>query len=191
MEQKTQVAQLVTKDTTIGDFVQKYPSVVEILTDQGVHCVGCGAAVFETLEQGLKGHGKSDEVITKVIVDINEALALEGAGEAVSDELVFTESAAAKVKELLQKQAKEDYGLRVSVVAGGCSGFKYQFEFDKEADEGDFTTVVNGVKFFVDQTSLEQLKGARVDYVEALQGAGFKVENPNAKAGCGCGKSFH
>ncbi|MFH1649536.1 MAG: iron-sulfur cluster assembly accessory protein, partial [Candidatus Woesearchaeota archaeon] len=73
---------------------------------------------------------------------------------------------------------------------GGCSGFQYGMEIIPEADPGDTTIEVDGVKFFVDAQSHELLKGAKVDYVDSLQGAGFKISNPNAKSTCGCGQSF-
>jgi iron-sulfur cluster assembly accessory protein len=104
--------------------------------------------------------------------------------------LSLTEKAAEKVKEI---QAAENieagYGLRLRVVGGGCSGFAYDLYFD-QVTESDRVFDSHGVKLVVDQMSLQYLAGTQVDYVEGLQGAGFKFGNPNVKSTCGCGSSF-
>jgi iron-sulfur cluster insertion protein len=104
--------------------------------------------------------------------------------------LGLTEKAAEKVREI---QAAENieaaYGLRLRVVGGGCSGFAYDLYFD-QVTEMDRTFDSHGVKLVVDQMSLQYLAGTTVDYVEGLQGAGFKFNNPNVKSTCGCGSSF-
>jgi iron-sulfur cluster insertion protein len=102
----------------------------------------------------------------------------------------LTEKAAEKVIEIKKAEAiDENYGLRLRVVGGGCSGFSYDLYFDQVAD-GDKTFDSRGVKLVVDQMSLMYLMGTEVDYVEGLQGAGFKFGNPNVKSTCGCGSSF-
>jgi iron-sulfur cluster assembly accessory protein len=178
--------QLITRNMTIGDLVAQYPSVVEVLLDEGVHCVGCGASYFETIEQGLAGHGKTDEEIDDVVKRLNEAVPKE---EGSSEALLITEKAADKLKELL-KQQKGEFGLRISVLKGGCSGLQYEFAFDDETSKDDNVFNISGVKFVVDKESFEKLKGSRIDYLDSLTGAGFKVSNPNASHTCGCGQSF-
>jgi len=102
----------------------------------------------------------------------------------------LTELAASKVKEIKTAEGIDDnYGLRLRVVGGGCSGFSYDLYFDQVAD-GDKTYQSQGVKLVVDQMSLMYLMGTQIDYVEGLQGAGFKFNNPNVKSTCGCGSSF-
>jgi iron-sulfur cluster assembly accessory protein len=184
---QTQTEQRITRNMTIGDLVQLYPSVVEVLLDEGVHCVGCGASYFETIEQGLAGHGKSDEEINDVVKRLNDAIPAE---EGTSESLVVTEKAAEKLKELLKEQ-KGNFGLRISVLKGGCSGLQYEFAFDDESTDKDSVFEISGVKFIVDKESLEKLKGSRVDYLDSLTGAGFKISNPNAHSTCGCGQSFN
>src|SRR5438093_12448427 len=107
------------------------------------------------------------------------------------EELVgLTAIAAEKVKEIKTAEGiEEGYGLRLRVVGGGCSGFAYDLYFD-QVTELDRTFDSHGVKLVVDQMSLQYLAGTEVDYVEGLQGAGFKFGNPNVKATCGCGSSF-
>jgi iron-sulfur cluster insertion protein len=104
--------------------------------------------------------------------------------------VALTELAAAKVKEIKAAEGIDDnYGLRLRVVGGGCSGFSYDLYFD-QVSEADKTFDSHGVKLVVDQMSLMYLMGTTVDYVEGLQGAGFKFSNPNTKSTCGCGSSF-
>ena len=105
--------------------------------------------------------------------------------------ITFTDKGAEKVQEFLAAQgdALETSGLRVGVRGGGCSGFQYALAFDTER-EGDEVFVDHGLRILVDGPSLPYVKGAVVDYVDTLQGAGFKVDNPNVIAACGCGSSF-
>ncbi len=102
----------------------------------------------------------------------------------------LTESAVSKVHEILGTQDPKPEGLRISVVGGGCSGFSYSMAFENKANMLDKVYSYNGLKVFVDQASLLYLDGANVDYVENVEGSGFKFENPNVKSTCGCGSSF-
>ncbi|MHC4549917.1 MAG: HesB/IscA family protein [Planctomycetota bacterium] len=105
--------------------------------------------------------------------------------------ITITDRAAAKGKELLQKeQGLERPGLRVKIVGGGCSGLNYRMEFESGPAEGDELFEHAGFRVFVDRKSLFFLNGSELDYVEALTGAGFRFANPNAKSTCGCGDSF-
>ena len=103
----------------------------------------------------------------------------------------LTSHAVAKVKEIMAQQNPLPAGLRVGVVGGGCSGFSYSMSFENQAGMMDKVYEFDGLKVFVDATSMMYLKGATVDYVETLEGAGFKFENPNVKSTCGCGSSFN
>jgi iron-sulfur cluster assembly protein len=102
----------------------------------------------------------------------------------------LTENAVAKVKEILETQDPKPQGLRISVVGGGCSGFSYSMAFENTPSMLDKTYDYSGLKVFIDQASLLYLDGASVDYVETLEGSGFKFDNPNVKSTCGCGSSF-
>jgi iron-sulfur cluster insertion protein len=104
--------------------------------------------------------------------------------------MVFTDSAANKVKTLLAEEGNAELKLRVFVTGGGCSGFQYGFKFDENINEGDTAIENNGVTMVVDPLSFQYLMGAEVDYVEGLQGAQFVIKNPNATTTCGCGSSF-
>jgi iron-sulfur cluster assembly protein len=102
----------------------------------------------------------------------------------------LTEMAVGKVKEILDSQEPKPAGLRISVVGGGCSGFSYSMAFENAPGMLDKTYQFDGLKVFVDQASLLYLDGAQVDYVESMEGSGFKFSNPNVKSTCGCGSSF-
>ncbi len=102
----------------------------------------------------------------------------------------LTERAIGKVTEIMESQDPKPNGLRISVVGGGCSGFSYSMAFENQPSMLDKTYNFNGLKVFVDQASMLYLDGAEVDYVETLEGAGFKFGNPNVKSTCGCGSSF-
>jgi len=104
--------------------------------------------------------------------------------------VTITKKAADKVIEIATQEKKAGFGLKVFVFPGGCSGFQYGLDFEEKAGENDIEIEENGVKLFVDKDSVELLKGSSIDYVDSLQGAGFKVENPNVQHSCGCGKSF-
>ena len=104
--------------------------------------------------------------------------------------VTLTAKAVSKVKEIMAQQNPLPTGLRVGVVGGGCSGFSYSMSFENGAGMMDKTFEFDGLKVYVDATSVMYLNGCRVDYVETLEGAGFKFENPNVKSTCGCGSSF-
>jgi iron-sulfur cluster assembly accessory protein len=104
--------------------------------------------------------------------------------------LSLTDNAIAKVKEIMAQQDPIPAGLRVGVVGGGCSGFSYNMTFENQQGMMDKVFHFDGLKVFVDATSAMYLDGCIVDYVETLEAAGFKFENPNVKSTCGCGSSF-
>jgi iron-sulfur cluster insertion protein len=104
--------------------------------------------------------------------------------------LVFTDSAARKVGELIREEGNPNLKLRVFVTGGGCSGFQYGFTFDEKEEDGDTCVVNQGVQLLVDPMSFQYLSGAEIDYREDLEGAQFVIRNPNATTTCGCGSSF-
>ena len=104
--------------------------------------------------------------------------------------LTLTDTAVNKVKEIMAQQNPQPSGLRVGVVGGGCSGFSYQMAFESQSTPMDKVIQFDGLKVFVDATSLMYLDGTEIDYIETLEGAGFKFNNPNVKTTCGCGSSF-
>jgi iron-sulfur cluster insertion protein len=108
----------------------------------------------------------------------------------MTNPIIFTDSAAAKVSELIAEEGNDNLKLRVYVTGGGCSGFQYGFTFDEEMNEDDTRVTNGGVTVLVDSMSIQYLTGAEVDYKEDLSGAQFVIRNPNATTTCGCGSSF-
>ena len=189
MATKQQIIQLIAKDMPIGQIFEKYPQkaakLADVMTNHGLHCVGCHVNVFETIEQGAMGHGMNKKELDLLLKSMNDVLmenkeSIEG--------LRLTKAALTKVKELQQKEKKTGCGLRVAVEPGGCAGSSYALYFDKEA-KGDHVIKQDEVTAYIRPEHFELLKGTEVDYVDGLQGAGFKFNNPNAKKACGCGHS--
>ena len=110
--------------------------------------------------------------------------------ETLPDPLVFTDSAANKVKQLIDEEGNPELKLRVFVTGGGCSGFQYGFTFDETVSEDDTAMQKGGVTLLIDPMSLQYLAGAEIDYQESIEGAQFVIKNPNASSTCGCGSSF-
>jgi iron-sulfur cluster insertion protein len=104
--------------------------------------------------------------------------------------VLFTDSAADKVKQLINEEKNPALMLRVFVSGGGCSGFQYGFTFEESANDDDMKVEKGGVTLLIDPLSFQYLIGAEIDYQESLQGAQFVIKNPNAKTTCGCGSSF-
>src|SRR5487761_514120 len=105
--------------------------------------------------------------------------------------VILTPLAIERVKEFMAKdKTKNANGLRIFVMAGGCSGYQYGMVLEKEAKSDDITWADNGISLYVDKQSAGLIKGAKIDFVETVQGSGFKIENPNAVSSCGCGNSF-
>ncbi|MBB5191210.1 iron-sulfur cluster insertion protein [Silvimonas terrae] len=103
---------------------------------------------------------------------------------------IFTDSAAGKVRDLIEEEGNPDLKLRVFVTGGGCSGFQYGFTFDEIVNEDDTAVEKSGVTLLIDPMSYQYLVGAEIDYVESLEGSQFTIKNPNATSTCGCGSSF-
>lgn len=106
------------------------------------------------------------------------------------EQISITDSAVAKIVDLLAEENNPNVKLRTFVQGGGCSGFQYGFTFDEEVNEDDFVIEKQGVKILVDAMSMQYLTGATIDYREDLMGASFSIKNPNAQTTCGCGSSF-
>ncbi len=177
------------KDMTIeeifSNFPQKSQKLAQAMTNKGLHCVGCHASVSETLEEGMAGHGFTPKDMDKLINELNAIL------EEVVDPttICLTKRAAEKYAEILESEEKTGYGLRLTERAGGCSGFEYGLDFSASAGEEDAVFLSHGIEIHVRKDEAENLLGCEIDYVDGLQGAGFKISNPNVKSACDCGSS--
>ena len=189
MEQ-IQASGKISKDLTIQEIFQIYPGkaqkLAQIMTSAGLHCIGCGASVFETIEEGVLGHGMSEEKLDALLKELNDEVQRKGS---FTDAVAVTKLAGEKVRELSKKFKKEGWGIKIGLMKAGCSGFQYDIALQEKAGKDDVAFEVEGVKVFVDKQDLERLNGSEIDWVDGLQGAGFKVNNPNAHHSCGCGSS--
>ena len=111
--------------------------------------------------------------------------------QAAPSTVVLSDTAAAKVKSLLEQEGRDDLALRIAVQPGGCSGLRYQLFFDDRTLDGDSFLDFGGVKVVVDRMSGPYLGGATIDFVDTIEKQGFTIDNPNAKGSCACGESFH
>ena len=108
-----------------------------------------------------------------------------------ADSINVSDTAAAKVKALLEQEGRDDLQLRIAVQPGGCSGLRYQLFFDERNLDGDVVTDFDGVSVVVDRMSVPYLNGAVIDFVDTIEKQGFTIDNPNATGSCACGDSFH
>lgn len=181
--------QTITSDMTIGDIFSKFPhqsqKLAQAITNAGLHCVGCNAAVWETLEAGMLGHGMQRSAIDDLVGKLNTIL-----GEEIDlDTISMTPRAAKKFAEIAKEEGKPGCALRFGDMAGGCSGFEYILDFSEKKETDDTTFESNGISIHVNNKMVKRLLGSQIDFVDGLHGSGFKVSNPNVKSSCGCGKS--
>ena len=181
---------LVTEETILGELMMKYPKAVEVLSKYGVPATGCSIPVSETLGWAVKKYVTAGQA-EKMLEEINSAAATVAENrKTLPDNVELTDASVKKIKEIILKETKKGFNLRVEVKPGGCAGMSYEFSLDDEIKNGDGIIEKDGLKVVIDNASMENLKGARIDYVESLQRSGFKVDNPNAHAVCSCGQSF-
>lgn len=175
----------MTIEEIFSRFPQKSQKLGQEMTNAGLHCVGCGAATWETLEMGMLGHGFAEHEIDALLGRLNAIL------EETMDlsTITLTSRAAKQFQRILDEEGKKGWALRFGIRAGGCSGYEYILEFSQNPKDDDRAFKSEGVDIHVNEKDAELLIGCEIDYCDGLQGAGFKISNPNAKGSCGCGKS--
>jgi iron-sulfur cluster assembly accessory protein len=185
-DKKTQkIHDKMTIEEILSLFPYKAQRLSQEITNAGLHCVGCHAATYETLEAGMRGHGMGQEAIDRLVDALNALLEEESDPSTIT----MTKRAASKYREILAEEGKESWGLRFGEQMAGCNGFEYLLDYSEKALEEDAVFESFGVQIHVNKKMLKRLLGAVIDYVDALQGSGFKVSNPNVKSACGCGSS--
>lgn len=177
----------MTIEDILGMFPNKAQKLAQEITNAGLHCIGCHAAVWETLEAGMMTHGKNDAQIDELVHRLNALLA-----EKVDDQTIsITSRGASKFLEILTEEGKHGWGMSFSEELAGCNGFEYILDFSEKADENDEIFISNGIEIHVKKPMVPRLLGSEIDYVEGLRGAGFKISNPNVRSSCGCGSSHN
>ncbi len=185
----TETAQVISKEMTIEEIFSRFPhksqKLAQEMTNSGLHCVGCGAATWETLEAGMLSHGFAPEDVDDMVNRLNTILAQNADLSTIS----MTKRAADKYLQILKEDGKEGWGLRFGDKAAGCSGFEYVLDYSEKAESDDVVFSSHGVDLHVNTNDVKRLLGSEIDYFDGLNGSGFKISNPNVKGSCGCGKS--
>lgn len=188
MAEKTQSSHIVatmTIEAIFSHFPHKAQRLAQELSNAGLHCVGCGAATWETLEAGCLTHGMSFDMIEGLIRRLNAILD----EEIDLSTITLTPRAATKYLQILEDEDKSGWGLRLLEQPGGCGGYEYVLDFSQESKETDEVFESQGIEIHIDKPLVQHLLGCEIDYIDGLRGSGFKVSNPNVSAACACGSS--
>lgn len=189
--QKETSRKIIHRQMTIEEILSLFPHkaqrLAQEITNAGLHCVGCQAATWETLEAGMYGHGMSDAAIEKLVGRLN-ALLDEKVDEST---ITITPRAASKFIEILNEEGKQGWGMRFAEIPAGCSGFEYVLDYSEKALAEDTIFESSGVKIHVTTAMVPRLLGSVIDFVDGLRGSGFKITNPHVKSSCGCGTSHN
>ncbi len=179
----------ITKDMIIGDildsFEHKGEEIANEMSNAGLHCVGCGSAAFESLEDGMRAHGIDDNAINALVDRLNEIVSCKRDMNSIS----MTSRAAAKFESICNDEGVAGAPLRFDVTSGCCGGNEYLLDFSDSFDEKeDAIFESHGIKIYVNKKSLPKLLGSEIDYIDNFSDDGFKVNNPNIHT-CQCGSS--
>lgn len=183
--QKKKIHPQMTIEEILSLFPYKAQRLSQEITNAGLHCVGCHAATWETLEAGMMGHGMNQVAIDRLVGRLNALLD----EEVDPTTITMTPRAAKKYLEILEEEGKQGWGLRLAERMAGCSGFEYSLDYSEKALDDDVVFESSGIQIHVNKALLKRLLGSEVDFIEGLYGSGFKVSNPNVKSACGCGSS--
>ncbi len=183
----TKITRQMTIENILGMFPFKAQKLSQEITNAGLHCVGCHAAVWETLEGGMMSHGKTDEQIDELVRRLNALL-----DEPIDQSSIsITARGASKFLEILNDENKHGWGMRFAEEMAGCNGFEYVLDFSEKADADDQVFTSNGIEIHVKKAMVSRLLGSEIDFVDGLRGSGFKISNPNVRSSCGCGTSHN
>lgn len=181
----TKIHRQMTIEQILSMFPYKAQKLSQEITNAGLHCVGCHAATWETLEAGMYGHGMNDEMIDRLVNRLNALL-----DEKVDHTTItITPRAAKKYLEILEEEGKQGWGLRFAERMAGCNGFEYSLDYSEKAKEDDTVFESVGIQIHINNGMVGRLLGSEIDFVDGLQGSGFKISNPNVRSSCGCGTS--
>ncbi len=184
-EGKKTITRQMTIEEILGMFPYKAQKLSQEITNAGLHCVGCHAATWETMESGMLGHGKTNEQIDQLVHRLNALLE----EETDTNSITITPRGASKFLEILTKEDKQGWGMRFSEEMAGCDGFEYVLDFSEKAEKDDDIFTSNGIEIHIKKTMVPRLLGSEIDYIDSLRGSGFKISNPNVRSSCGCGSS--
>lgn len=185
MTQQQTINAQMTISTILEMFPDKAQRLAQEITNAGLHCVGCNAATWETLEGGMLGHGKRADEVQRLVDRLNSLLAEKVDHTTIS----MTPEAAKKFVEFTTLDGKAGWALRFGEELAGCSGFEYILDYSEKATEEDEVYTSHGVQIHVNRKMLPRLIGSQIDFIHGIRDSGFKVINPNVRSACGCGTS--
>ena len=186
--QDTKIHRKLTIEEILSRFPDKAQRLSQEITNAGLHCVGCHAATWETLEAGMLGHGMGEDKIEHLVGRLNALLE----EKADMTTITLTERAAKQFMLLAAEENKIGFGVRLGERMAGCSGLEYELEFSEKADpELDEVFESHGIQIHVRKKILPHMKGVNIDYIDSLRGGGVKITNPNVRSSCGCGSSYN
>lgn len=185
VQSKRKIHRQMTIEEILSMFPYKAQRLSQEITNAGLHCVGCHAATWETLEAGMFSHGMTNEAIDRLVNRLNDLLE----EEVDASTITITKRAATKYLEILAEEGKQGWGLRFAERMAGCNGFEYSLDYSEKALADDVTFTSLGIEVHVNKGMVGRLLGSEIDFVDGLHGSGFKVSNPNVKSACGCGTS--
>lgn len=175
----------MTIEQILSGFPHKAQKLAQEITNAGLHCVGCQAATWETLEAGMMGHGMGDNLIDALVERLNHILDQQIDLTTIS----MTPRAAKKYLSILAEEGKQGWGIRFYEKMAGCSGFEYVLDYSEKALDDDEIYESQGIEIHITRAMVGRLIGSEIDYVDGLHGSGFKITNPNVRSSCGCGSS--
>ncbi|MCH1430584.1 MAG: iron-sulfur cluster assembly accessory protein [Chlamydiales bacterium] len=177
-------------DMTIEEILSKFPQkaqkIAQELSNMGLSCVGCHAATWETLEAGVMAHGLSEDDLKQLVVRLNNIIQEKQDLTKIS----ITPRAALKYLDILETENKQGWGVRFAEKPGGCNGVEFYLDYSKEPKEDDEVFESEGIEIHIHKDLVSRFLGAELDFLDGLNGSGFKFSNPNVKSSCSCGTSY-
>lgn len=185
---KKTINRKMTIEEILSMFPHKAQRLSQEITGAGLHCVGCHAATWETLEAGMMGHGMDNEAIERLVNRLNALLEEQDSNPTT---ITITKRAASKFLKILEEDGKQGWGMRFAEKLAGCNGFEYELDFSEKASSDDIIYESHGIQIHVDKGMVKRLLGSEIDFVDGLHNSGFKITNPNVRSSCGCGTSHN
>lgn len=184
-QENRRVHRQMTIEEILSLFPHKAQRLAHEITSAGLHCVGCHAATWETLEAGMMGHGMDNAAIERLVGKLNALL-----DEKVdASTITMTPRAVEKYREILKEEGKEGWGIRLDERMAGCNGFEYTLDYSQHAEPSDASFESNGIQIHIRADKVARMIGSEIDYIDSLNASGFKISNPNVRSSCGCGTS--
>lgn len=166
--------QPITQEMTIGQIIEKYPQTTEVLLGYGLQCVGCAVNPYETLEQGALGHGMSQDSLQSLLEEANMVVTKQAPYEMNPDGITLAPNAVDTLEAMMESDGKQGHGLKVDAKKEG-EGLNYFLDIVEQPEEGDLSLEWDGVKIFINQSSLDLMNPSVIDFVTMPGGEGFKV----------------